>query len=57
MKATLNEAWAADNHVNEFIRKLDGKREKLNTAGIEVSNEQMVMKFVEQMYHSGNFDE
>ena len=43
--------------MNVFIQKLDDKREKLNTAGIAVSDQHMVVKFVKQMYHSGNFDE
>ncbi len=57
LETSLNDAWATDDHVNEFIQKLDDKREKLNTAGIAVSDQQMVIKFVKQMYHSGNFDE
>ena len=57
LETSLNDAWATDDHVNEFIRKLDDKREKFNTAGIAVSDQQMVVKFVKQMYHSGNFDE
>ncbi|KAL7478346.1 LOW QUALITY PROTEIN: hypothetical protein ACHAW6_006995, partial [Cyclotella cf. meneghiniana] len=57
LETSLNDAWATDDHINEFIRKLDDKREKLNTAGIAVSDQQMVIKFVKQMYHSGNFDE
>ena len=57
LEESLNEPWNADDHINEFIRKLDEKREKLNGAGIAVSDQQIVVKFVKQMYHSGNFDE
>ena len=56
LEASLNEACVGNDHVNDLIRKLDGKWEKLNTLGIVVSNQQMVMMFVKQMYHSGNFD-
>ena len=56
LEASLNESWARDDHVNEFTCKLDDKQEKLNTVGIVVSDQQMVVKFMKQMYYGGNFD-
>ena len=44
-------------HINEFICKLEDKRRKVQEATVDVSDAQIVVKLVKQMYHSGQFDE
>ena len=57
MKEDLNEPWQGEDHINEYIRKLNDRREKLQDAGVNVSENQMTIKFVKQMYRCGHFDE
>ena len=44
-------------HINEYLSKMKLKREKIQAAGITISDEQMVIKIVKQMFLCGHFDE
>ena len=57
LQEALDKHWENDDNINEFIRRLENNRERLYESGINISNEQMAVKFVKQMYISGHFDE
>ena len=57
LEAALNDAWENEDHINEFIRKLEDKNSKVQEAGVDVSDVQIMVKLVKQMYHSGQFYE
>ena len=57
LEKELDANWETDDHINEYIRKLEERRKHLKEAGIEVTDSQILLKFVKQMYLSGHFDE
>ncbi len=46
-----------EDHINEYFSKMTLKREKLQNAGIIISNEQVAIKIVKQMFLCRHFDE
>ena len=57
LENALNDLWEADDHINEYLNKMALKRERLRAAGITISDEQMAIKIVKQMFLCGHFDE
>ncbi|KAL7487201.1 hypothetical protein ACHAW6_012803 [Cyclotella cf. meneghiniana] len=53
----LNDEWDTDDHITEFYWKLEEKGENLEKEGVEISNSQICIKLVKQMYCSGHFNE
>ena len=57
LEKALNDQWETEDHIIEYLSKMKLKREKLQAAGITISDEQMVIKIVKQMFLCGHFDE
>ena len=57
LEKALNDPWETEDHISEYLSKMKLKREKLQAAGITISDEQMVIKIVKQMFLCGHFDE
>lgn len=57
LESMLNNPWEAEGHIIECLSKMTLKRQKLQTAGINRSDEQMAIKIVKQMFMCRHFDE
>ena len=57
LEEALNDEWETDDHITEFYWKMDEKRAKVERAGVVISDSQICLKVVKQMYRSGHFDE
>lgn len=52
----VNALWEPTDHINEYIKKQAMRKERLQDVRVNVLDMQMMLKFVKQMYRSGNFD-
>ena len=56
LESALNNPWEAEGHIIECLSKMTLKRQKLQRAGINISDEQMAIKIVKQMFMCRHFE-
>ena len=57
LEENLNQEWETADHLSKYMRKMKDAQKKIAKAGVDISESQLVLKMVKQMYQSRNFDE